>query len=134
MDRLQLRWFDYLLLAGFCLVLFGFTSLYERTLNPHETVHCLNVREMLASGDWLVPTYGGRPWLERPPLPHWLTALVAAPFGAGEKVWTYRLSSHLAGMACVLLVAWMASVWYGRGMGILAGLVLATMLDFYVYS
>lgn len=130
----RLRWFDYLLLALFCAALYGFSGAYERILNPHETVHCLNVREMLATHDWVIPTYGGRPWLERPPLPHWITALPASLFGAGEQVWTYRLGSHLAGILCVLMTAWMGAVWFGRNMGLLCGAVLATMFEFYLYS
>lgn len=129
-----IRRIDCLLLALLGLVLFGFASAHERALATHETVHCLNVREMLASHDWIIPTYGGRPWLERPPLPHWVTAWLAAPFGAGERVWTYRLASHLGGIVCVLLTAWMASVWFGRAIGIFSGAILATMLEFYTYA
>lgn len=124
---------DCWLLLGFCLALYGFSALYERPLNSHESIHCQNVREMLASGDWVIPTCGGRPWLERPPLPHWLTALFAVPFGA-EAVWSYRLGSFAAGMAVVLLGAWIGAVFLGRGLGILTGLVLATMLEFHTYA
>ena len=31
-------------------------------------------REMLASGDWVVPRYNGELRLQKPPLPYWLTA------------------------------------------------------------
>src|SRR5262245_1973000 len=125
---------DYALLAVFCVLLYGLNIFFERTLSAHETVHCQNVREMLASGDWIIPTYGGRPWLERPPLPHWLTALAVWPFHPMESVWPFRLGSLLAGAGCVLLTAWIAAVLYGRNMGLLSGVVLATTLEFFRYS
>lgn len=125
---------DYALLAGFCVLLFGLNIFFDRPLSAHETVHCQNVREMLASGDWIIPTYGGRPWLERPPLPHWLTALTAWPFDPMNNIWPFRLGSLLAGLACVLLTGWMGAVFYGRGMGLLAAFVLATTLEFFQYS
>src|SRR5262249_61538522 len=69
----SLRFRDLALLAACCAVLSAFPLLFDRTLSTHETVHCQNVREMRADGDWVIPHYGGRPWLERPPLPFWLT-------------------------------------------------------------
>ena len=38
------------------------------------------------------------------------------------------------GLAVVLMTAWAAAVWFGRGVGLLSGLVLATMYEFYAYS
>src|SRR6266496_2202190 len=125
---------DYALLAGFCVLLYGLNIFFDRPLSAHETVHCQNVREMLASGDWIIPTYGGRPWLERPPLPHWLTALAAWPFDPMHNIWPFRVGSLLVGSTCVLLTGWMAAVFYGRSMGLLSGFVLATTLEFFQYS
>src|SRR5689334_13249081 len=68
-----LRRGDYLLLAAYCALVCGFALWFDRTLSSHETVGCVNIREMRADGDWVIPHYGGRPWLERPPLPFWLT-------------------------------------------------------------
>src|SRR4051812_19078584 len=86
---LPLRRGDFLLLAAYCLALFGFAVLFNRTLTIHETVHCVNIREMRADGDWVIPHYGGRPWLERPPLPFWLTLPVVRL--AGDVPAAYRL-------------------------------------------
>src|SRR3954464_15685148 len=121
MQSLRLR--DFALLAACCAILSAFPILFNRTLSTHETVHCQNVREMRADGDWVVPHYGGRPWLERPPLPFLLTLPVVA--GAGDVPAAYRLASALAAVPCVLLLGWMASLWFGREVGLLAGLVLA---------
>ncbi len=131
-DRVPLRLADLGLLAAFCAVLFSFPILFGRTLTPHETVHCQNVREMLSDGDWIIPHYGGRPWLERPPLPFWLTLPVVAL--AGDSPAAFRLASALAALPCVLLVGWIASMWYGRSVGVLAGLVLATTQQFNHYA
>jgi len=123
-----------LLLLLLCLVRYGFTLVYHRVLTTHEAVHCENVREMFRDGDWLIPTYGGRVWLERPPLPHWATGAVASLVGGVDRDWAMRVASILAGAAAVLLTARMASVWYGRGVGLLSGAVLATMREFANYS
>lgn len=117
-----------------CLALFGIALVQDRTLTIHEAVHCQNVREMIAGGDWVIPTYGGRPWLERPPLPHWATATFVLLTGQPAAAWAYRLSAACAAYLVVLLAAWVASVWYGRRMGLLAGVVLATMMEFNAYA
>jgi 4-amino-4-deoxy-L-arabinose transferase-like glycosyltransferase len=128
----RMRWSDFAWLGLFCLVLFSFPLFNNRVLTTHETVHCENAREMRADGDWVIPHYGGRPWTERPPLPFWITAGVVEVFG--DSPFAYRLAALLMGVPCVLLVGWLASVWYGRGIGMLSGLVLATMQEFTHYS
>jgi 4-amino-4-deoxy-L-arabinose transferase-like glycosyltransferase len=128
----RLRWSDGGLLVGYCLLLFSLPLLDGRVLTTHETVHCQNAREMRADGDWIIPHYGGRPWVERPPLPFWITNAVVEMFG--DRPFSYRLSAILMGLPCVLLVAWMASIWFGRGIGLMSGLILATMQEFTHYS
>ncbi len=123
---------DRLLLAGYCLLLFSFDLVSQRSLTIHESVHCVNIREMLADGDWIIPHYGGRPWLERPPLPFWLTAPVVRCLG--DNTVAYRLGPLLVACGCVLLVAGMAARWYGRGVGVLSGLILATIREFAHYA
>ncbi len=131
-DRVGLRLTDYALLVGVCAVLFAFPIVHNRTLTIHETVHCQNVREMRADGDWIIPHYGERPWLERPPLPFWLTIPVVELIG--DHAAAYRLVSALVACAAVLLVGWMASVWYGRRVGFVSGIVLATLRQFNHYA
>jgi 4-amino-4-deoxy-L-arabinose transferase-like glycosyltransferase len=128
----RLSWSNYGLLVGYCLVLFSFPLLNGRVLTTHETVHCQNAREMRADGDWIIPHYGGRPWVERPPLPFWITNAVVEM--CGDRPFSYRLAALLMGLPCVLLVAWMASLWFGRGIGLMSGLILATMQEFTHYS
>ena len=89
--REGLRPADFALLGLLCLGLFGFTMAENQVLTTHEAVHCQNVREMWASHDWIIPTYGGRPWLERPPLPDW-----------GLMLSTLRQSIYVVPLVCAL--------------------------------
>jgi hypothetical protein len=87
---------------------------------------------MRTDGDWVIPHYGGRPWLERPPLPFWLTLPVLSALG--DHATSYRLTSALVGLGCVLTVGWVASLWFGRGVGLLSGVALATLHLFNHYA
>lgn len=127
-----LRTSDYLSLVAYCLVLTAFVFWFDRTLTSHETVGCVNIREMMQSGDWLVPTYGNRPWLERPPLPFWITIPLVKMLG--DIPAAYRLAPLLIAIPCVLLTAWMAALWFGRGLGLMAGAILATIREFTHYA
>jgi 4-amino-4-deoxy-L-arabinose transferase-like glycosyltransferase len=51
---------------------------------PDESRYAQIAQEMIASGDWVTPTLEGRPYLDKPPLLYWLTALSFKAFGAGE--------------------------------------------------
>ncbi|HEX4606728.1 MAG TPA: dolichol-phosphate mannosyltransferase, partial [Urbifossiella sp.] len=44
-------------------------------LEPDEGRYAQIPREMLASGNWVVPTLQGEPYLDKPPLLYWLVAL-----------------------------------------------------------
>ena len=70
-------------------------------LTYHEAFVAQAAREMIAWGDLLVPTLGGRPWLEKPPLAIWLVALSGRlAGGVGEAV-----ARAPSAVAATLLVA-----------------------------
>jgi 4-amino-4-deoxy-L-arabinose transferase-like glycosyltransferase len=131
-DSARLTRNDYLGLAAFCLIYYGAFALDPQVLNVHETVHCQNIREMIADGDWTLAHYGGRPWLERPPLPYWLSI----PFilVLGDADWVFLLPPVLLGSAIVLMIAWMGAHFFGRLIGLCAGFILATTHDFQRYA
>src|SRR4051812_32818522 len=94
-------------------------------LTYHEAIVAQGAREMIARGDWVVPTLGGRPWLEKPPLAHWLVAGIGQLAG-GVNESVARLPSALAAFGVALGIATLAARRYGRTVGILAGLVQVT--------
>lgn len=125
---------DYTFLALFCLLFFGLSLIGGRPLTMHEGVLPQSAREMFADHDWIVPKNGGRPWLESPPLPQWITVGIASVMGRCDEVWIVRIGPALMGTCAVLLVAWMAAGWHGRTIGLLSGFVFATMYEFAQYS
>lgn len=131
-DRLSRR--DYLLLGLFCAVLFGVSLVGGRPLSRHEGVLPQSAREMMADHDWIVPKSGGRPWLESPPLPQWITVGVASLFGRCDREWIARIGPAAMGTIVVLLTAWMAGGWFGRAIGLVSGFVTATISELTRYA
>jgi 4-amino-4-deoxy-L-arabinose transferase-like glycosyltransferase len=133
-DR-ALRWTDYCLLIAYCTLLFGYVAISGRPLTLHEARLPECSREMLAHNNWLVPMDGDRPWLERPPFPHWVMLAVARVIGQHyDNEWSARIPCALMGLLIVLMVARMAAGWFGRGVGVISGLALASMYEFYTYA
>jgi 4-amino-4-deoxy-L-arabinose transferase-like glycosyltransferase len=94
-------------------------------LSYHEAFVAQGAREMLDSGTWAYPTIGGRPWLEKPPLPWWLV-VTAGRIAGGVDEFMARLPSAIAATLLVLGAAVIAARHYGPGIGLLAGAVQAT--------
>ena len=125
---------DYILLALFALALFSLSPLFGRMLSGHESVQPQTSREMLQGGNWLVPTVGGDPWLERPPVPMWFICGVYAIAGTSNSDAVARFAAVLVAVPIVLLVAGIGARLYGRGAGLAAGVIYATMHEVYSYS
>lgn len=125
---------DWALLLSFTLILNSVVLSVGGPLTLHEGVLSQTSRAMYANGDWVIPWYGQAPWLERPPMPQWLTCGLGVLFGGLDQEWTIRIGPALAGTATVLLTAWLAAAFFGRGLGMLSGLILATMYQFVRYS
>ncbi|MEM1061610.1 MAG: glycosyltransferase family 39 protein [Planctomycetota bacterium] len=112
--------------AAVVAVLFLFTNLGGwRVFNAHEAFAVVPAGEMLDSGDYLVPTYGGVPRLKKPPLIYW-TLAVAGGLAGGLDAWTARLPSALAALALAWLVGRRAAAWYGTPAGVAAFLAQVT--------
>lgn len=125
---------DFLVLGAFSLLLYCYACYGGRVLTQHEARLPQASIEMANAGEWLIPTCGGRPWLERPPLPHWLTIGIASVCGVWDQVWVFRIPNALAGVLSVLLTGWLGARFFGREIGLLSGLMLATSYEFVHYA
>jgi 4-amino-4-deoxy-L-arabinose transferase-like glycosyltransferase len=83
-------------------------------------------REMLASGDWLTPTFNFDSRFQKPVLYYWLTAATYAVAGVSETA--ARWWSAMSGLALALLVFWAARRWFDTATAEIAGAVAATTL------
>jgi 4-amino-4-deoxy-L-arabinose transferase-like glycosyltransferase len=93
---------DWLLLAGFCGFLFFFGLAYFGLLGADEPRYAQVAREMFARHDWITPTLGGTPWLEKPALYYWQAMVAYAVFGVSD--WAARLPSAVDATMMVVAV------------------------------
>lgn len=94
------------------LTLFTFFCLLgSRSLNePDEGRYAEIAREIMETGDWIVPHFWYAPHLDKPPLTYWAVAVSMSLFGQNE--WAVRLPLALAGLSGVA-----ASYLFGRALG-----------------
>ena len=94
-------------------------------LTYHEAYFAEPAREMLRTGDWLIPRIGGVPSWQKPPLTHWM---IAATMGIlhTEAEWAVRLPTVLCTILNALFIAALAARWHGDRIGRLAGLIQLT--------
>jgi 4-amino-4-deoxy-L-arabinose transferase-like glycosyltransferase len=97
-----------------------------------EGVNAEAAREMREAGSWVVPTFNFELRTAKPVMLYWLQRASYAAFGVSE--WSARLPSVLAGWLTVLLTYELARRMFGRPTGLLAGLVLASAVEFCVLA
>ena len=94
-----------LVFVGAFLILYVFPLGVRPLVIPDETRYAEIPREMLDSGDWIVPRFNGLRYFEKPPLGYWLNA--ASLWLFGENAFAIRLPSALAaGLTALLLFVW----------------------------
>ena len=86
------RWLLLLLTAFTFFILLGSRALNE----PDEGRYSEIAREMIETGDWVVPHLWYLPHLDKPPMTYWLVAVSMKLFGQNE--WAARLPLALAGI------------------------------------
>ncbi|MFQ5718360.1 MAG: glycosyltransferase [Acidobacteriota bacterium] len=105
-----------------------FSHLGYPLIDPDETRNAQIAREMLDSGDLVVPTLHGQPYLDKPPLLYWLTAASYRLAGPGEA--SARLPSALAAFLTLLVVYGLGRRLVGRRAAGLGAVVLLTCVGF----
>ncbi|HEY1657188.1 MAG TPA: glycosyltransferase family 39 protein [Candidatus Sulfotelmatobacter sp.] len=93
---------DVLLLAGFCAFLFFYGLNHFGLIGADEPRYAQVAHEMLERHDWITPTLGGQPWLEKPPLYYWQAAIAYSIFGVSD--WAARLPSAIDATLLVLAI------------------------------
>lgn len=94
----------------------------------NEGLYAQVAREMLETGDWVVPRFNSVVYFEKPPLLYWLVAVSMRLFG--ENAAAARLPSLLGAAVIIATVFWLAGLMLGRSARAPAATVMATSLGF----
>ena len=92
-------------------------------LGADEPRYAQVAREMLLRHDYVTPTLWGKPWLEKPPLYYWMTA-VAYKAAGGVHDWAARLPSVALTTVMVFFIYFWARRFY-KGMQLDAAMITA---------
>lgn len=98
----RLRIPDWILLSAFCVFFFLWKLSSFGLIGADEPRYAQVAREMLAHHDWITPTLGGTPWLEKPPLYYWQAMIVYRVFGVSD--WAARLPSVIDAFVLIFAV------------------------------
>ena len=132
MFRLQSRPAHYALLAAAHLLL-TLPNLGGPTLwDMDEGVNAEAGREMLESGNWITPYYNYELRTAKPALLYWLQAASYSLFGVTE--FAARLPAVLCGLGSVWFTYELGRRLFAPSTGLLAGLVLASCIEFCLIS
>ncbi len=114
-----------LLLCAAVMLLYGMSyPLIERD----EARYAEIPREMVVTGNWVVPQLNYRTYYDKPALMYWLCAMSYSVFGVHE--WAARLVPALCGMLTLSATLWFANRHWGKRVGLLSGLVLFLSVGF----
>ena len=116
------------LLILFCLPFFvapDHSSVWDTT----EAFYAQIPREMVESGDWLVPTFNGIPQLDKPPLSHWVVGGFYKLFGI-SLLWE-RLVMALAATGSLATVYLIGRQLFASPVALLGVGILATTFRFH---
>ena len=111
----------------------SFWTLSYQPLDSHECFVSVTARNMLETGNWIVPKFNNDLRLQKTPLSYWLVALVAKTTGNTDEFST-RLPSAVFAILSVAAILYFASQWLEFPIVLLSAFVWISTLAFIKYS
>ena len=108
--------------------IFLLTNLSYPLIDRDETRYAEIPREILATGNWVLPQLNFQTYYDKPPLLYWLCAISYKLFGVSEAA--ARLVPALAALATLAATMWFGSRTFGKQVGLLSGVVLLLSVGF----
>jgi 4-amino-4-deoxy-L-arabinose transferase-like glycosyltransferase len=120
-----------------CLLLVGFAALTlpqlgAAPLERAEIYFMDGARSMVESGDWLVPSYRGEPFFDKPALTYWLIAF--SFLWLGPTPGAARLVPALVALGVLAATVWLGRILFDRRSALAGGIVLATTIVFLSFA
>jgi 4-amino-4-deoxy-L-arabinose transferase-like glycosyltransferase len=107
--------------------------LSKQTLESHECFVSVTSREMLQSGNWVMPTFNGQPRLQKTPLSYWLVATIAEITGKVDE-FAVRLPSVAFAVLSVCAIIYFVAQWLSLRTALLSAGVWVTSLGYVRYA
>ncbi|MCA0369709.1 MAG: glycosyltransferase family 39 protein [Proteobacteria bacterium] len=124
--------------ALWVLVIFSCTALFfvglgsYGLLDNNEGLYATIARDMFMSGNFIIPSVNGVPYIEKPPLLYWLMSGCFHLFGTTE--FAARLTPALAGLLTTSLCAAFMARLRGEKCALITATILGSSLGFVIFS
>lgn len=124
--------FAWVLLAAIFIAV-QFASLFTPALlDDVDAAHAQAAQHFAENGDWVTAKINGIRYIEKPPLPYWLVAIVYRV--AGENAFATHLPNALAMLGLAALAwRWARRAWGARA-GLYAGLAVLTSIGPFLFT
>ncbi len=123
---------DLVLLVVSVIVFFGCIVSPPGLMDDVDASHGQIARNMIQSGDWVIPHLDSVPYIEKAPLPYWLIAICYLILGVHD--WVARVPTALA----AILLCWVTARYgrwaFGARAGFYAGLSLVTCVGLFLFT
>lgn len=96
--------------------------------NWDEAWYAAIARTMSEASNWLTPIWNTQPFLEKPPLFFWVTALIFKLFGVSE--FNARIVSATSGLGSIILVFFLGNLFWRKIGGLFSAIVLSSTIGF----
>lgn len=93
----------------------------------NETIRVIIAKDMLETGNWIMPILHGKPYFAKPPLMNWLIAISGGLFGSINE-WTSRLPSVLTMFLTSILVYFGTQRWLNKEARLFASIMILAMI------
>jgi len=103
--------------------------LSARTLDSHECFVSVTAREMLESGDWIIPTLNGHLRINKTPLCYWLVAGLAQITGRVDE-FAARLPSAVFAVFSAAAILYFVNRWLSLRIAVISTAVWVTSLSY----
>jgi 4-amino-4-deoxy-L-arabinose transferase-like glycosyltransferase len=122
--------FLYLLIIILFSYIFLFYALGDYSLKePDEGRYAEIPREMVETGDYIVPHLNYVRYFEKPPLLYWSVAISYKLFGISE--WSFRFTNAAFAFLTVLFMYFFSRKWFSQKIALLSSLILISSFGFF---